>query len=152
MIQVIGYFLACLILAAFLTLLVSMCRSVKTTDEFRTGRCILKFFFVLALAPYLLAEILTRTVGKNLDQPILAGLDDIEFKGKLAYYRVVFMQGDSLRVIVVGDEGSVWDKATERPIIAFKMVRDGSSWKVKESSFINSNVRDKDGISIPPYW
>ncbi len=152
MIAILGYVIACVVGACFLTLVVTLFRSVRTSTDSGSWGMIVRFFLVLALGPYLYAEVMTRFVAKNLSEPISQALDDIELNGKLEYYRVLSYNQEGAHVTVVADEQAVWDKASERPVIDMRLERRDDGWKVTAYRFLFSPSRDKNGLSVPPYW
>jgi hypothetical protein len=66
----IGYLIACLVVAFGLTFLLSMFRSVKKTDDFKSWRWIAGFFIAVTGIPYLYADVMTRMHGDGMEKAV----------------------------------------------------------------------------------
>lgn len=151
MIQVIGYLIACLFLAGVFTFLFSMTRSIKKVDDAQSWRTILVLFVFFVFAPYGFCEAMTKAVGEDLTDQAKRVMKSEGVNGELRFYRVLYYTGDKARIVVVGLEKARWG-GTERPVLAATLTRDGEDWKISDEVVVNSMERNKDSMTLPPYW
>lgn len=147
----IGYLIGCLVVAFVLTFVVSMFRSVKKTDDFKSWRWILAIFFVVTGAPYLYADVMTRMHGAGMEKAVKSVLKAGEVRGTLAYYRVMKSGDTEADVVIVADEKGTFG-TPERATIQAKLVKVDGEWKAKKFDFVNSFKRGRDSATIPPFF
>jgi hypothetical protein len=147
----IGYFLACLVVAFGLTFLLSMLRSVKKTDDFKSWRWIIGFFVFVAVAPYVYADVMTRMHGGGMEKAVKAVLKAGEVNGKLSYYRVMKSGENEADIVIVADEKGTFG-TPERATIQATLVKEKGEWRAKKFDFINSFKRGRDSATIPPFF
>lgn len=147
----IGYLLVCLIVAFVLTFVVSMFRSVKKTDDFKSWRWILAFFIGVGVAPYGYAEVMTRMHGEGMEKAAKSILKAGKVNGKLAYYRVMKSGSESAEIVIVADEKGQFG-TPERATIAATLIKKDGEWKAKSYDFVNSFKRGKDSSTMPPFF
>lgn len=150
-IGVIGYLIACLVVAALITVVIGLFRPIRKHDEFRSWRYTLGLFVFAVFAPYAYAEVMTRIHGTKMTDAVKQVLPEAEIKGKLAYYKVLACSSSSAKVIAVAEESSGWGPK-EHAVMAIDLVKEAKGWKAKEFTIVNSFKRGKDGTTIPPYW
>jgi hypothetical protein len=146
-----GYLLASLVVGFLLTIVVSMFRPTKKTDEFKSWYWIIGFTIVAGFAPYGYAEFMTRKWGAGMKKPIEAALIDARVAGKLKYYRVLAADPKNAKVVAVAEERGDFGEP-ETTVVQIEMIRSKSSWAAATYEFVNSYKRQKDGATLPPYW
>lgn len=151
-IGVIGYLLACLVLGVIVTIIIGMFRPIKKSDDFRPLRSIIGFFLFFTVLPYGFTEVLTRVKGQPMKPAVEEVMAQAEVKGKLLYYKVLWANATSAKVIGVGEEASGWSANNEHVTISMDMTLEKGKWRAKEFNVVNSFKRGKDGTTIPPYW
>lgn len=151
MIQVIGYLIACLFLAGVFTFVFSMMRSIKKVDDAQSWKTIVGLFIFFVFAPYGFCEAMTRAVGADLTDQAKQIMKSESVKGELRFYRVLFYNGSEARIVVVAKEDATWG-GTERPVMAATVTKDGDEWKISDQVMVNSMERNKDSMTLPPYW
>lgn len=151
MIGIIGYLIACFIVACILTLIWAMFRPIKNRGEMRSWRVTLVLFFVICVAPYVYAEILTRGYGKPMEPAVQRVIDDIGCDGGVKYYKIIRLMPQQARVIAVGIENASWG-GTENPVVAITLSKMDDDWKVEQYNVVTSMDRNEDSMTFPPYW
>lgn len=152
MFLIFGYFIGSFVLAAILVLLGSMIRPVKQQGEASSGKALLTWWLLVALAPYLYIEALTYWKGREMARAVRTGLDRAGLEGELQYYRVMRAHGGRGAVLAVVEERPLWDASTQRTLVRLYLVQEEGRWVFSNYEFVHSPARNKDGISIPPYW
>lgn len=145
------YTAMCALASIVLTFLYSMMRSVQSRDEFKSWKVMVIFFALCFGGPYGYNEYLTRTVGADAKSAVADALYDAGIDGKISYYRVVSMKGQTARVIAVATENQDWG-GTERPVVAVTIKRGPSGWKSDTYTVVNSLSRNADSYTFPPYY
>lgn len=145
------YTAMCAIASLVLTFIYSMLRTVQSRDEYKSWRVMAIFFVLVFSGPYLYNEFLTRKLGPGVKEAVADALYDAGVDGKLNYYRVVSMKGDTARVVAVATENQDWG-GTERPVVAVTVKKDRKGWKSDSYLVINSVSRNADSYSFPPYY
>ncbi len=145
------YTAGCVVLGMILTFIYSMLRSVQSRDEFKSWRVMLIFCVLTFAGPYLYDDILTRRFYVAMKDAVADGLSDAGVDGKLEFYRVVSMKGDTARLIAVATEHQDWG-GTERPVVAMTLKRDAKGWHSDTFVVVNSVSRNADSYTFPPYY
>ena len=152
MVGMIGYMIACLVVAAVLTVFISLARPIKGLDTFFSWRWLLGLYVVALTAPYGYVEVMTEVYGKQMGESVEATMVNASKMGSLDYYKVLTYSDGKARVIAVGVEKSDWG-GDERPVMGIDMVLDDDNqWEAVEFNWITSDQRSKDSITLPPYW
>jgi hypothetical protein len=151
MIGIILYLICCFIVACVLTVMYVMVRPVSTRDELKSWRILLIMYIVALGGPYAYAEVMTRLVGGRMEQAVTAALDDAGVKGDLQYFKVVYYTGQKARVVAVGKEKAIWG-GTDKPVLAVTLHKEGEKWKTDSYRVVNSDNRNQDGFTFPPYY
>ena len=151
MVGMIGYMIGCLVVAAVLTVFISLVRPIKGHDTFLSWRVLLGLYVVALVAPYGYIEIMTRVYGDPMGESVEETMVAASRMGKLDYYKVLSCRDGKARVIAVGIEQSYWG-GDERPVMGIDMELTGKTWEAVEFNWITSDQRSKDSITLPPYW
>jgi len=151
MIGIIGYLMACFAVASVLTVLWAMFRPIRNRGEMRSWRVLVVLFFLICIAPYVYAEILTRGYGKPMETAVQTVIDDLGCDEGIKYYKVIRLMPKKARVIAVGIERASWG-GTETPVVAITLIRNDDEWKVDEYNVVTSMDRNEDSMTFPPYW
>lgn len=148
----IAYMIGAVIVGAVMTLLLSIFRSIKEHDNFRSWRYAIAFSIIAAVAPYVYGEVKTKMDGEGMMKGVESVIKSGKVDGKIQYYRVMKCDGKTARVIIVAKEKTTLNK-NESCVIDATLVYDAKKgWKAKEYEFIDSFKRNKDGVTFPPYW
>lgn len=151
MIGMIVYLLGCTAVALVLTFLYVIMRPVNSRDELKSWR-VLSVFFVLSItAPYIWAEVWTRLVGQNMEHAVNQALDDANIDGDLRYYKVIYYNGKTARVVAVANGKANWG-GTDHPVVAVTLDKAGEKWKVASYRVVSSFNMNEDGFTFPPYY
>ena len=145
------YTAMCALASIVLTFLYSMMRTVQSRDEYKSWKVMVIFFVLCFGGPYGYNEYLTRTVGPEAKSAVADALYDAGIDGKISYYRVVSMKGQTARVIAVATENQDWG-GTERPVVAVTIKRGTNGWKSDTYTVVNSLSRNADSYTFPPYY
>lgn len=148
----IAYMIAALIVGGVLTVILSIFRSIKEHDNFRSWRYMIAFSLIVAVAPYLYAEAKTKMDGGGMEKGVESVIKSGKVDGKVQYFRVMKSDGQTARVIIVAKEKTTLNE-NESCVIDATLVYDRKKgWKAKEYEFVDSFKRNKDGVTFPPYW
>ncbi len=148
----IAYMIASLIVGGVLTVILSIFRSIKEHDNFRSWRYMIAFSLIVAVAPYLYAEAKTKMDGGGMEKGVESVIKSGKVDGKVQYFRVMKSDGQTARVIIVAKEKTTLNE-NESCVIDATLVYDRKKgWKAKEYEFVDSFKRNKDGVTFPPYW
>ena len=145
------YCIGCFFIAGILTFFTAMFRPIQDKGESRPWRAFIVWMVLVTAAPYVYAEVLTQTVGKNMTKAIKEGYDSADIQGKMQTYKVIWYTPTTAKVIVIGLEKVSWG-GTDRPLAVLNLKKDGQTWKVDSYRLVYSDRLNKDGISFPPYW
>jgi len=148
----IAYMVGALIIGVILTLFMSIFRSVKSHDDFRSWRWMSLFAILTAIAPYVFSEIKTKMDGADMQKAVEATLKSAEVNGKLAYYRLQKSNSTTATVIIVSKEKTSINNSESCVLIAHLKKDPKKGWKPDRYEFIDSFDRGKDGVTFPPYW
>lgn len=151
MLGMIGYMIGCLVLAAVLTLFVSLVRPIKGHDTFLSWRVTLVLYVVCLAAPYGYREIMTRIYGGPMEEAVEQTMLFASKKGTLDYFKVFSCRNGKARVIAVGIEKSDWG-GDERPVMGIDLELNDGVWEAVEFNWVVSDQRSRDGVTLPPYW
>ncbi len=151
MLGIFAYLGICLVVASVVTLLWVLWRPIRERDEMRSWRVLLFLFVCTSLAPYAWGEVLTRMYGKAMNGAVEQVIDELKINDGLRFYRVLTCWHEKARVIAVGQERANWG-GTERPVIAISMVKTSKGWTADSYTIVNSMERNKDSVTLPPYW
>lgn len=150
MFGMVAYIGICLFVAVGLTFLYVMTRPLRMRDDVKSWKVLINVMVASVALPYLWAEVLTRTVGKKMEASILNTMDEAGFHGDFGYFRVTFFTGSTAKAVAVGTEKAAWG-GTDNIVIAMNMKRNGDTWTTESYRWVNSEERDKEGFSFPPY-
>ncbi|HVL38406.1 MAG TPA: hypothetical protein VM328_03345 [Fimbriimonadaceae bacterium] len=145
------YLGACLVAAFVLTTLWVLTRPLHAKDDVRSWRMLFILYVLCCLGPYGYVEVMTRVVGTKLKAAVEDSFAGVGIRGDLQYYKVVSYNGRKARVIAVGEERQEWG-GTDRPVVAFTMVRKGEDWESDSYNVVYSDRLSRDGTTLPPYW
>jgi len=145
------YTIGCFFIAGILTFVSQMFRPIQDKGESRPWRAFIVWMVLVLSAPYVYAEVLTRTVGTSMVKAIKEGYDSVDIRGDMQTYKVIWYTPNTAKVIVIGLEKVSWG-GTDRPLAVLNLKKDGQTWKVDTYRLVYSDRLNKDGISFPPYW
>jgi hypothetical protein len=145
------YSIGCFFVAGIFTFISTMFRPIQDKGESRPWKAFVVWMILVFSAPYAYAEVLTRFVVRDIEKAVKTAYQDVEIKGPMMFYRVIWFTGDSAKVIAVGLEKQTWG-GTDRPLAAFNMKKKGKTWVCESYRLVYSDNRNKDGVSFPPYW
>lgn len=151
MFGLIAYLGECLVVSAIITFLFIVTRSMQARDETRSWKVFAQVLVVVLLLPYGAVEVVTRTIGKKMAPAVKEAIAESDFTGDFSYYKVLFTNGQSARVIAVGSEEQDWG-GTETVVMAMTLVKTNDKWKADSYRYVQSDTRNHDGITFPPYW
>jgi hypothetical protein len=151
MIPALFYGAGCFAVAALLTIVVAMFKSIQTRDDWKSWRTFLVMFVCAGGAPYIWAEVMTTLHGKTMRKSVEGVLYDASIDGKLEYYKVLWFKGGKARVLAVSTEQASWG-GTDRPLVAMTLVQKGDKWALDSYRVIRSDERNEDGFTFPPYF
>ncbi|MCH7945830.1 MAG: hypothetical protein IIC73_07435 [Armatimonadetes bacterium] len=143
--------IGCLVLAAILTVFISLVRPIKKLDTFLSWRWLLAFYVVALVVPYGYTEIMTRVYGGPMEAAVEETMLGASNMGVLDYYKVFSCRNGKARVIAVGIEKSDWG-GDERPIMGINLELNDGIWEAVEFNWVTSEQRSKDSVTLPPYW
>ncbi|MBL8067832.1 MAG: hypothetical protein JNM28_05240 [Armatimonadetes bacterium] len=148
----IAYLVGALIVGGAATIVMSIFRSVKKHDEFRSWRWMALFALIAAVGPYVYAEVRTQMNGEGMADAAAAVFKSAKVNGKVSYYKVMQSDDKVAKIIVVGKEKtSINDN--ESIVIQATLKRDPKKgWKADTFEIVDSFDRGKDGVTFPPYW
>ena len=146
-----GYGIACFAVAIVLTLLVALFRPIKKHDDLLSWK-VLSFCYVFTLfAPYGYIEVMTQWKGAPLSAAIHEVCDGVTKEGRFQYFKVLTCDETKARVIAVNKEKSFWG-GDERSVMAINLVKTNGKWEATEFNWVYSDQRNKDSVTLPPYW
>lgn len=146
-----GYLLACIVAGFMLTMVVSLFRSTKKIDEFKSWYWMVAFSILAGLAPYGWSEYMTKKYGAGMDKTVKSALADADVRGKMAYFKVLRGDEKKASVVAVANEKGTFGEP-ERTVVLLQLEKAKSGWSTKTYEFINSYKRQKDAATFPPYW
>lgn len=148
----IAYLVGALIVGAVMTLVMSIFRSVKKHDDFRSWRWMSLFAVLAAVAPYVYAEVRTKMDGEGMKDAVDSVFKSAKVNGKVSYYKVMKSDSTMAELIIVGKEKTTTNN-NESCVIKATLKHDPKKgWKADSFEFIDSFDRGKDGVTFPPYW
>lgn len=147
----IAYIFASFCVGGVLTMFVSMFRSVKKQDEWQAWKWVVSFGILVAIAPYVYLDAMTRTAGRDMYSAAEKVVKDAEIKGDLAYFRVISANEKEAKAYVVASEDNGIGMKEHVVIkVSLEKARDG--WKPTEYEILNSFRRQRDAVAFPPLW
>src|SRR5277367_131548 len=92
----------------------------KSSDKSfaRIRNCVL----LSMVGPFVFAEILTKTVGSQLEPAITKTFAKMPVDGQIKYYRVTKFTGSSATVIAVAEEPDKWG-GQDRPVVEIDLTK-----------------------------
>jgi hypothetical protein len=151
MLGIIVYSIGCFFVAAVLTFLYVITRPIQTRDEMRSWRVFIAVFGFVVMAPYGWAELATRYVGGEMKDAVAEGMAEAGIDGDLKYFKVISFNGKSSRLVAVAQEKAAWG-GTERPIVAMTLAKGQDGWATESFRVVNSDSRNRDGWTFPPFF
>lgn len=151
MLGMIGYVIACFVVAVIATVIVSLFRPIKKHDSFLSWRVMIGLHMFFLAAPYGYVEFMTNQYGEPMKDAVEETLLEGSPKGELQYYKVISFKEDKARVIAVGLEEARWG-GMEKPVMAINMEKKDGQWESVEFNWVTSDDRGHDSVSLPPYW
>lgn len=145
------YVAGCFVASAVLTFLLVVLRPIEARDEMRSWRTWLVMFVLTIAGPYIYADGLTRYVGPEIADSVDEAVWEAGVEGRLQYYRIVKFDGEKARVIAVSEEDADWG-GTERPVVAMSLGKGKHGWEVESVKVVNSDSRNADGWTFPPFF
>jgi hypothetical protein len=109
------------------------------------------FMVIAMVAPYLYVETISRMLHQQVKTAVEDAYEESKIGGPMLYYKVHFYWGDNARAYVIGHEKQSWG-GYDRPIIDVKLVKGAKGWKAASYEFIQSDQRNEDHVTYPPYW
>lgn len=148
----IAYMVGALVVGGVATVLMSIFRSVKKHDDFRSWRWMALFAILAAVGPYVYAEVRTKANGEGMGDAVEAVFRSAKIHGTVTYYKVMQSDDKIAKVIIVGKEKTTTND-NETVVIQASLKRDPKKgWKADTFEIVDSFDRGKDGITFPPYW
>ncbi len=151
MLGFLGYGIAAFAVAVVLTLLYSLFRPIKKHDDVLSWRVLAVLYVLTLFAPYGYVEVMTRMYGGPMLAAITETSDEATKAGRMQFYKVLKCSGDKARVIVVNKEVSFWG-GDERSVMAINLEKANGKWEAVEFNWVTSDQRNKDSVTLPPYW
>lgn len=151
MIGFLGYGIAAFAIAVVLTMLYSLFRPIKKNDEVLSWRVLLVLYVITLAAPYVYVETMTAMYGKDLKDVVKQTAFDATKESKFLYFKVLTCKDGKARVIAANREVSFWG-GYERSVLAINLEKAGGKWEATEYNWVTSDQRNKDSITLPPYW
>lgn len=151
MFGVVAYIGECLGVAGAITFIYVMTRSLKSRDEVKSWRVFINLAIIALILPYSAVEAVTKVVGKKLEPVVRETVDGTDFAGDFGYFKVVYYTGKTAKVVAVGTEKENWG-GTNTAVIAINLTKKDSGWVADSYRWVNSDSRNKDGFTFPPYW
>lgn len=151
MIGFIGYLIACFFVAVVLTMVFAMFRPVRKNDDILSWRVMAVMFVMAIAAPYGYVEAVTRMNQDGMEQAVKDAALSLTKSGEFQYFKVLTQKDTKARVIAVVTETSKWG-GDERAVLAFTMEKKADKWEPTEFNWVTSDQRNRDSVSLPPYW
>jgi hypothetical protein len=151
MLGFLGYGIAAFAVAVVLTLLYSLFRPIKKHDEILSWRVLAVLYVLTLVAPYSYVEFMTRWKGAPMKQAVEDTVYESTKDGDLLFYKVLKCDDSKARVIAVSKERSFWG-GDERSVMAINMEKNSGKWEAVEFNWVTSDQRNKDSVTLPPYW
>jgi hypothetical protein len=151
MLGFLGYGIAAFAVAVVLTLLYSLFRPIKKHDEILSWRVLAVLYVITLAAPYGYVEFMTQWKGAAMKQTIEETAYESTKEGELLYFKVLKCDDSKARVIAVNRETSFWGGA-ERSVMAINLEKTNGKWEAVEFNWVTSDQRNKDSVTLPPYW
>lgn len=149
-----GYLLACIVAGFVLTMVVSLFRSTKRVDEFKSGYWIAAFSVLAGLAPYGYSEYLTKKHGTGMEKAVKEALTDAgiaDLRKNFSYFKVLRGGEKEASIVAVANEKGTFGEP-ERTVVLVQLKKGAKGWNPVTFEFINSYKRQKDAATFPPYW
>jgi hypothetical protein len=152
MFGVILYIASAFGIAALLSFLYIVTRPIHARGELKSWY-VFSLVFALALSlPYGAFEIFTKKFERDLKPAVQAAMDDAGIEGDMAYFKVLYSDGKTAKVMAVGEEKNSWG-GTDRPVVRISLAKNPKGkWKADTYFIISSDNRNKDGVVYPPFW
>lgn len=151
MLGFLGYGIAGFAVAVVLTLLYSLFRPIKKHDDILSWRVLAVLYVLTLSAPYGYVEVMTRMHGAPMKAVVEETSYDATKEGELLFYKVLKCSGDKARVIAVNRETSFWG-GKERSVMAINLEKNDGKWEAVEFNWVTSDQRNRDSVTLPPYW
>ncbi len=151
MLGFLGYGIAAFAVAVVLTLVYSLFRPIKKHDDVLSWRVLAVLYLITLFAPYAYVEVMTRMYGESMRTAIEEVSGDATRGGRLQYYKVFKCSGDKARVMACNKEVSFWG-GDERSVMAINLEKTNGKWEAVEFNWVTSDQRNKDSVTLPPYW
>lgn len=151
MLGMLFYLGGCFVVSALLTFMFVITKPIHARDEMRSWRTWIFMFLLTFLGPYGWTEYLTRANGDKLKAAVEDGLFSANIGGDMRYFRVVKFSEKEAKVIAVSKEPSDWG-GTERPVVSMTIVPGKKSWELDSFKVVNSDSRNADGWTFPPFY
>lgn len=151
MFGIIVYIGAVSFISGFITFMWVITRPVKHRGEIRSWRIWIATFLVCAFLPYAAFEVQTHMLEASLKDVVQDAADFEGVEGDVVYYKVLFYDGTSAHVTIVGEEMTSWG-GTDHLVIRAKFRREGKGWSVAYTNMVYSDNRNIDGVVFPPFW
>jgi hypothetical protein len=151
MLGFLGYGIAGFAVAVVLTLLYSLFRPIRKNDAVMSWRVLIVLYIITLAAPYGYVEAMTYLYGKDLKEVVKETAFDATKESEFLYFKVLTFEEDKARVIAANKELSFWG-GHERSVLAINLEKTDGKWEAVEYNWVTSYQRNKDSISLPPYW
>lgn len=151
MLGFLGYGIAAFAVAVVLTLLYSLFRPIKKHDDVLSWRVLAVLYLLTLFAPYGYVEALTYMYGNPMAAVVEETAGEATKAGRLQFFKVLSCKDDKARVIAVSKEVSFWG-GDERSVMAINLEKVNGKWESVEFNWVTSDQRNKDSVTLPPYW
>lgn len=151
MLGFLGYGIAAFAVAVVLTLLYSLFRPIRKNDEVLSWRVLLVLYIMTLSGPYLYVEGMTFWHGKEFKDVVEQTAFEATRESEFLYFKVLTYKDDKARVIATSREVSFWG-GKERSVMAINLEKVDGKWEAVEYNWVTSDQRNKDSVTLPPYW
>jgi hypothetical protein len=151
MLGFLGYGIAAFAVAVVLTLLYSLFRPIRKHDEVLSWRVLLVLYIFTLAAPYGYVEFMTAWHGKEVKDVVEQTAFDATKESEFLYFKVLTFKDGKARVIATNRELSFWG-GHERSVMAINLEKVDGKWEAVEYNWVTSDQRNKDSVTLPPYW
>ena len=152
MLGFLGYGIAAFAVAVVLTLLYSLFRPIRKHDEVLSWRVLLFLYIFTLSAPYLYVEGMTAWHGKEVAEVVEQTAFEATKESEFLYFKVLtYDSKGKARVIAANREVSFWG-GRERSVMAINLEKVDGKWEAVEYNWVTSDQRNKDSVTLPPYW
>lgn len=151
MLGLIGYVIACFIVAIVLTMVFSLFRPIRKSDDLLSWRVMAVMFVIAVFAPYGYVEYVTRTNGSQMEEVVKETALALTRQSRFEYFKVLNVKENKARVIAVVVEPSKWG-GDDRTVLAMNLEQREGKWEPVDFNWVTSEQRSRDSSTLPPFW